>query len=739
MAIQQKLQSGNVASKGKISLVLNQPVYAPGDTAFFSVWYTDEYLHPKKGEIVMIMNLYDGQGEIKSHQKIRIRNGHAASTLALSDGLSPGRYQLAMATPSMLAGAARQYFSQWIEIESSKNLQPLPRFSGFPDRVFVEGHHLVQQIPVRVMVIGRPGEVVAIRANEVIVDKVSIPAAGIGSCVINPELGVKYDVLFHDENRQVALPAVRADGITLFLRDDHILVKIPKGSAYGSRPLLLAGINRNTCMDARPIVIETSTNEVKIPLPAPVPGFTEYYVADEAGNPLAHRKVLAHIQPTRVHLELPGSVRQRDSVPLKIAVQANELSARSGTFAISIVQKKLFEDRSLISPFPVTPFAAVNQFLAHPVPEVDVNDLLCAFPEPYFLHAHVEIGEQTPDDLRIRGSVVSAITNNPAPDSTLVLAFLQKNTMGYETFTRNGQFEIRSMLDFWNDETVFVSLKNRSQTIDATHRVTLLEDSLRVVEKWSSNETADRSVFGEYAQVNRLISNSFQFYSHPSGVARDMQNPNRLLEEEFLEPDYVVDVSKYVVFPTVEVLIKEAVPFVQIRRARDQKNLRLAYRTDNTTNLFKSNPLLVIDGFLTFDLQYFLNLNPSDISYIKVLNNPNKLSRLGRLGDAGVLFIQTKKQNAGGARPRSHYLNVVGLTRPEVNNRVATIIDPRIPDFRSTLYWNGSVRVPPQTAEVNLRFKASDDLGTMVVMVAGFTDEGLWLYQTTTFEVTRKD
>jgi hypothetical protein len=44
----------------------------------------------------------------------------------------------------------------------------------------------------------------------------------------------------------------------------------------------------------------------------------------------------------------------------------------------------------------------------------------------------------------------------------------------------------------------------------------------------------------------------------------------------------------------------------------------------------------------------------------------------------------------------------------------------------------------PTTPEAQVAFRASDDLGTMLIVAAGFTDEGQWLYQTATFEVKRK-
>lgn len=736
LAVQQQLQEKNRTSRGVIALMLNQPVYAPGDTAFFSVWFTDEQMRLKPGDAIVHLSVYDNQGVRHLHQRIKVRNGRAINQLPIHPQLPAGRYKLVAFTPSMLGEQPQQFFSFWLDIETTKSLRPRAWYADLPKRAFAECDLLIHSLSATVFATGEAGTSASLLRDGEKIEQVTFPVSGLASFSLVPERGRIYAVRLDNENKTIVLPEVQSDGLMVTADYENLTIVTPTSSQFHGQNLFLSIVNRATLIDARTIVLEAGQRSRQVPIKNNAFGFTEFYISNQQGKVIAHRKAFTG-SDLRPKLDLPEYTQQRDSIRVRVAFESNMFVAQTGTFAVSVIQKKLFDQTPRFA-LPYTPFPVVNEFLAASADRVAANQLLSAFSPPYFLGSRGKGEQGARDDLSITGEVFSTITNSPISDSTLVLAFLQNNTMGYETFTRKGRFEIRSMLDFFNNESVFVTLRGRNQNLDATHRVRLVEDTLRFSDTWSFEFTQQQSTYAEFADFNRLVKSSYRFFARPDSKQLETNNPNKTLEEEFLEADLAVDVEKFVVFPTMEVLVKEAVPFVQIRRRKQEKIVRLAYRTNNTTRLFQGNPLLVIDGQLTFNVQTFLNLSPADISFIKILNNPNKLAQLGKLGEFGVLFIQTKAERSKTVSPNSHYLNVVGLTRSVEFQPGQHGNDPRRPDFAASLFWNGNLAITSKTPMPPLRFTATDDIGEMILVLTGLTDDGEWIQQTRYFDVSRK-
>lgn len=738
--VQQQLENVNKNTAGRIYFVLNQPSYSPGDTAYISIWLLDERQQVRPGDRVVQMNVYRGDGELVQFQKVKLKNGRAATQLVVSESILPGRYKIAAFTPSMIAEKPHIYGSQWLEIEVNKKVAPRAWFEDLPARSYAEGHTLIQGLATKIFFTGIAGEEALLWQGEDLVEKIVLPESGVTFRALQPVLGKRYVAEFPHTKARIALPEVQVDGIAIEAETEQIHLSVNSASRFIGKPLTCVAVSQGQIVDSKPITFENERLRVTLPLSRMNTGLTELYVIDGEGTLIAHRKVVHQQFQTHIRVDSIPLVSQRDSVRVRLGIESNTFASQAGNFSIWVVQEKLFNSKRIVAGFPQTPFHAVNQFWAETSTSgtLEVNHVIAAFADPFYGVKKIQTQRKTGDDLAIRGKVFSTITNNLVADSTLVLAFLQNNAMGYEAYTKGGRFEIPSLLDFWGSESVFVTLKNKRQNLDATHRIEIETDTLVFTERWPTTVTAAPSVFGEYALFSKLAANSYRFYTDQSGFQKSVRNPNQLLEEEFLEPDHTVDVEKYVVFPTMQDLIKEAVPFVQVRMRKQERQVRLAYRTNNSTRLYGGNPLLVIDGRLTFDVQYFLSLLPMDVSYIKVLNNPNKLAQLGKLGENGVLFIQTKTLGTKRTLPESHYVNLVGLTRPKRLAGPLVPIDVRNPDFRATLFWNGNVRLTQANPHAELRFTASDDVGRMILIVAGFTDDGQWVHQLRTFEVNRK-
>lgn len=327
---------------------------------------------------------------------------------------------------------------------------------------------------------------------------------------------------------------------------------------------------------------------------------------------------------------------------------------------------------------------------------------------------------------KLKGRVLSKTTGQPAPDSTVIVSYLQSNNVGFEARSKNGEFEVPFIFDFWGEDEIFCTLQYKSKNIDDDYAITILRDSVVLPEAWSSQETSENSLYAEYALSKSLVSKSYSFFgSNQKQTGRLEQTANSIIEEEFLGADYAINVGDYVVFPKMEDLLREVVPFVQYRKRGNQPSVRVSFRLETSTRVFNDDPLYVIDGAMTRNTGVFMDLKPENLISIKIINNPNKLAQLSSLGENGVIFVQTKKGDFSNSVIKQNLFPVVGLSRPSDSFKAnySKALPDRIPDLRSTLYWNPSLQTD-QTGHTDVTFFASDDLGPMKIQVQGLTKDG---------------
>lgn len=234
--------------------------------------------------------------------------------------------------------------------------------------------------------------------------------------------------------------------------------------------------------------------------------------------------------------------------------------------------------------------------------------------------------------------------------------------------------------------------------------------------------TANR--YAEFTSRKKLMDKSYSFYGNSEILKKASlsENPNSDFEDELTGVDYSVKVDEYVVFPTMEELIREVVPSLLHRRIKGNSIVRVVLPDGAIPN---EDPLYIIDGIMTKNTDYFLQLKPADIITIKVVRTINKLNRFGTMGRNGIVLIQTKGIDHNELKSKNTLISIKGLNKPAPFRILAHSIssDLRKPDFRSTLYWNPSVTTNSR-GEGSINFSASDDVGCFLIRVQGITSDG---------------
>jgi hypothetical protein len=238
-----------------------------------------------------------------------------------------------------------------------------------------------------------------------------------------------------------------------------------------------------------------------------------------------------------------------------------------------------------------------------------------------------------------------------------------------------------------------------------------------------------------YAKDKYVIDRSYAFKEKN----RPEQPPslNALIEEEIFGADLTINLDDYLLFPTMSETLREIVPMLQHRKHRNRDVVRLFFDDENV--FADGEPLYIIDGVITDNTTYFLNLKPAEVATIKVIHRASKLRTFGAVGKNGIVLVETKLPNNSLAVPRSEYTFAFqGLNEVAPFHQLNPIVKPgRVPDLRSTLYWRPNEKTPA-SGEASISFHASDDTGNFRIRVEGFTEDGRPFSGTETFTVSFK-
>jgi len=170
-------------------------------------------------------------------------------------------------------------------------------------------------------------------------------------------------------------------------------------------------------------------------------------------------------------------------------------------------------------------------------------------------------------------------------------------------------------------------------------------------------------------------------------------------------------------------VIREIIPMLSHRKLGDRSIVRVSL--GNTDQISKADPLYVIDGLITRETDYFMSLDPSNLISIKVVRDFEKLNLMGRFSHNGVVFVQTKKPDPTRVRAGSNFISVGGTSRPlrfKASDHVSDSTSVT-PDFRSTIYWNPSIKTDKK-GKATFTFYASDDIGPITIKIEGTTSRG---------------
>lgn len=758
--LSQKLNDFNKTNPGfQLHLVFNQTKYVPGDTIFFSAYLLAEDFLPVKGRKVLPLALLNREGQQEQIINFEVMDGKGHNQIVVPGSAMVGRSVLVVRTLLSDQTGGLDLFSRDVIIVEKNSVVASANKSERSISIFPEGGNVIGNVENNFIVKSdfRGPHQVKNEKNEKIAD-FSVDGIGYSKVSFTPLPGADYYVEASGQPQKFNIDKAREEGCALQLMipaEGPLVARLSLSSTARKQPEIYAVVagRRKIVFSAAANFGDGHLSQILIPRENLVDGLNQLTVFDKAGALLADRIFFIRRNEASASVTIPtNAIGQRERVDLEPLVRDNYGNPLSGNFTLSVVQKKFFADREVMSFHDELLLGSIpmlrNDILeACSTPEelsAGLDYILAASPRKIIPWKDILAGNKIPrpvmkTSLSLKGKAVFKSSGSPVPDSTLLAGYLQNNMMGYETYTgKEGKFELKFLLNFWGEDELFYLMeKGRIMGEDyliipdksavhepLNHQASLVKDSI------------DR--YADYQSKKKLVSQSYKFFSGNQNKMATFKDLNAQFEDEAEGADFTVNVQDYVVFPTMEDVIREVIPYLEYRKKNNTIRLLLPQVNGNLRP--KSEPLFVIDGVLTKNKDIFLGLKPGDIVSIKLINNPNKLSKWGVLGKYGIVLVTTKNTSASTILERGSLIKVTGLSRPVefVAPDYSKNNNPRTPDLRSTLSWAPLLSVG-SGGKANVSFFTSDDIGTFEITIKGITSDGKPFEASRLFEVKFKE
>lgn len=734
----------------KIHLTFNQSVYAPGDTAWFSAYFlrTNDF-GPVGGRQILNVELSDSSGRIVTRSLFAIQGGRGSSQLAIPTDFAPGIYHVSCFSDWMRNFSRDLYYHEDIRVTGPAKLE-YSDTDEFRLTFFPEGGHLAAGV-LNTVIVRRSGR--GPSGAGVIEDERGAETgrfvwneAGLGSFMLVPEAGRSYFSRYDTPSGSVRtpLPAVERDACALSLQQDNndlrLILRTPAQSRLYKDPVLLVIQSRNTITFSAE---ETFTGEGLLSLAVPVGelahGITQIAVFDKGGHAIAQR--LIYVPPAK---KLQTSVtlskdkfrtRQKAEAEIRLSGLARKASA-----SVAVVhQQARPADRG--NDLEAQLFLRSDLGVVDlPSNSHDLDLLLCTlrwkrFDWETFLSGSIDMPAYPFRTYQQVSGVATDVNGKPLAPATHVMVFLQKKMMGYDVYVKEGgTFDIPVLFDFYGRDDLFLLAKENGRELPEV-RVHITTDSISNYPAPRVRALRERDEYGLAAFQKYQMAKSYGFFTVEQSAWKNDENPNADFEDELSGADVSVNVEDYIVFPTMEDLIREVVPSVQHRVVGGQTIVRVLLSTPQLA--YTGDPLYIIDGAMTKDTKFFLSLKPADLLTVKVVKEVSKLARFGSLGQNGIILVQTKKANLAPALLRKGTVPVSGLTPPLTFTAMDYSLAgsrERVPDFRSTIFWEPNL-VFGEDGKASVSFTTGDATGRFVVVVEGITADGRPIQAESGFEV----
>ncbi len=745
----------------KIYLFFNQPAYSAGDTAFFVARLVDSKTNiAVLGKNILGLRLIGVDGTHAVEQKFFVENGNSSNQIVLPENLPHGVYHLVAWSSVPQNGTINQYYQQEFFVLNEKQII-YDTSQKLSVKFFPEGGHLIAMVSNHLVVEVSPPQILAgvvldqdkIKITEFVTNKF-----GLGEFILEPKDSSRYQVVFSAPYEKEFIPVPKAELDGLAMRINHsdpeklaIEIKVPAQSNFQNEYLTLVATNRGKIFyslsvnNLFPSSIKIPTNEIPL-------GLSEIILIDSKSNLLATRLIYSHPAKLNfIHCSTEARTRSRVNLKIKIPTPFNKLKGvltlriyQDSLFKRNEHQKNIVDELLLHSDLPRNSYRperhietdskeSLDRFLISQTSNNNWKNLLKeVYPRPF-----LPIGET----LQIPGKATNKISGTPLKDLSFLTFYFQKTSFIQNAYVQDsGRFLLKVSGEISQVEKVFYKADYLESELP---QVSLQFEKDNFPMKGVSVKLIENpDPYSNYLKIKRASDLSYKYFEvKKSQLANTPLEPHKLLEEETLGVNAEYQLSEYKVFNSMEELIVEILPKVLIKRYNGRPAVRMLLEEwgKSAPVVAKQSPIYSIDGIMTNDAEFFLNLKPNDIDKIKLIWKVENRRTLGSIGSNGIILVETKIPGFREKVPSTNTILISGVSEA-INysaNKVSHSSERR-PDLRPTLYWNPAILIN-EIGEAAISFTTSDDLGDYIIEAEGLLDDGSIIYEKLKLRVKPND
>ncbi|UII31744.1 hypothetical protein LVD17_25995 [Fulvivirga ulvae] len=687
---------------------LDRPYYIAGQTINCSAYLIDPFTKARirNAEDLVYFQLFNSSGREIATNKIIANEGIAVSSIGLPEDLSLGNYELVVYTNHLRNMAPDAIFRQPVRIfnvtaSSEKTINTKPcSLSLYP-----EGGNLTNGLTTRVAVLvtgpkhktgGLKGTVIDNTGKEI--SSFKTDPYGFANFYFKPESGYEYTARIIEDsiNADAILPYVQKNGLSVSIRQSNAFIQIilecTKDYAY-KKGLEIKLLSNGATLYATTESISKNGLILKIPTEELTTGLYDLEVRNPNGKLESHRGLFVnsansnHSAPVRV--SPPDSLFEiGTSTDLNIALYNFDpqrdiviTSITDKTYSNAMLHNlgnQVYLDRNLSSICTELNLDFSN--LVSSKNNALINQLmLLRMPENAITSSSFEFKyERETGYYFLKGTLTDS---KPLPDSSEIFFFIPEINMIYQITTdRSGKFSFPLLVPFYGKKSIMFLPHHENHRYNEPKIVQhdQMQSTLSLDEPLAVTEQIKKEL-DEFKKVKE-IRNSYGYYKpSPPPESPPTFNIDQVLNYDY---DFEIKISEYVLFGTMQEVIKELLPGVMLRTRKHKPYLRI-YAKD-LEHTFEHSPMIFIGGYPTTDVEDLLKLRPVDIKYIRTVENYNKAIRLGPFGTSGIMVIELNAGVQNPARENSQTFEAKGLT---YHSGTEATLPEKMPLFDPLLLW----------------------------------------------------
>lgn len=764
-------------SPEKVYIHHDKPYYLAGDTFWFKAYILDAAnLESSSKSGVLYVDLINQDQQMVDRLTLPISEGEAFGDFYLGEDLGEGNYTLVGYTNWMRNFGEEIFFQKDFYVLGKQYKKPVsatePNQGSIDLQFFPEGGVMIAGIPNEVAFkalnpdgLGESVEGGIYDEQGAMVAEFKDHFAGMGSFVFTPKPATQYVAISKKEKGETMeypLPEIKEQGWVLHIDEvndpENILVTV-QSINQDSKTAMFFGIARENLIHAEEITTDESgskffkTSKKNFPT-----GVIRFILTDMLGEALAERLVFVnHSNTSQVSLQIEKKVYQtREKVNLSIRYQGEEELSH---LFVSVTADKLahtHEHQGNIQSYLLlgSDIKGNIEFPGYYF-ESDDTERLEALRHLMMTQSWRRLGWESivagnfplmryPNelDLNIRGRLERA-NGSPVEKGEATLYLKDKYTTFMLTETnKEGDFAFRGFYFKGSIPVVIQGVDNRGRRDNV--EVKMLENDF--VPKITEN----RILFN-----GRTWENLEGFSPNPQQAVEGIETEIWGLElGEVLLQEVVVEGRADVYEPfklhtrADAVILREQLPVAPSGNVLEVLQGRVAGLQVIQTGMgeFRAvirgmgTPLYLLDG-IPIDESSLMSINQFDINRIEILRGPGTAGIYGGRGSGGVIAffsemgaLDEEVDPEGGKHILVHQAPGFNRTRQFYSPKYETAEYYDLPDLRSTVYWNPTVLIGPNSKR-EISFYTGDVTGRHRVQVEGMTKDGQPISEVFYFEV----